>query len=54
MFSELGYIMKHTLSVEVDDVINRFFSKFADEQKFVDYFQKTWVADDKIRKYISS
>ena len=54
MFSELGYIMKHTLNVEVDDAINSFFSKFTDEQKFLDYFHKNWVADDKIRKSISS
>ena len=50
MFSDLGYIMKHTLNVEVDDAINKFYNKFADEQKFLDYFHKNWVADDKIRK----
>ena len=54
MFGELGYIMKHTLNVEVDDAINSFFSKFADEQKFLDYFHKNWVADDKICKSTSS
>ena len=50
MFSELGCIMKDTLNVEVDDAINTFFNKFTDEHKFLDYFHKNWVADDKIRK----
>ena len=54
MFSDLGYIMKHTLNVEVDDAINNFFNKFADEQKFLNYFHKNWVVDDKIRKCKSS
>ena len=54
MFSELAYIMKHTLNVEVDDAFNSFFSKFADEQKFLDYFHKNRVADDNICKCISS
>lgn len=31
MFSVLGCIMKDTLNVEVDDAINKFFNKFADE-----------------------
>ena len=50
MFSELGCIMKDTLNVEVDDAINTFFNKFADEHKFLDYFHKNWVVDNKIRK----
>ena len=54
MFNELGCIMKDTLNVDVDDAINNFFRKFADEQKFLDYFYKNWVADDKIRKFTNS
>ena len=50
MFSELGYIMKHILSNEVEDAISQFFIKFADEEKFLDYFHKNWVVGDKIRK----
>eukprot|EP00253_Pinus_taeda_P028427 PITA_28427 len=50
MFSELGFIMKHTLNYEVEDAINQFFIKFADEEKFLDYFNKNWVTGDKIRK----
>lgn len=43
MFSELGFIMKHTLNYEVEDAINQFFIKFADKEKFLDYFNKNWV-----------
>ena len=50
MFSELGCIMKDTLNIEVDDAINTFFSKFADEHKFLHYFHKNRVVDDKIHK----
>ena len=50
MFSELGFIMKHTLNYEVEDAINQFFIKFAYEEKFLDYFNKNWVTGDKIRK----
>lgn len=50
MFSELGFIMKHTLNYEVEDEINQFFIKFADEEKFLDYFNKNWVTGDKICK----
>ena len=50
IFNELGSIMKHTLNTEVDDAINRFFIKFVDEEKFLDYFHKNWVVGDKIRK----
>ena len=50
MFSELGFIMKHTLNYEVEDAINQFFIKFVDEEKFLDYFNKNWVIEDKIRK----
>lgn len=50
MFSELGFIMKHTLNYEVENVINQFFIKFAYEEKFLDYFNKNWVTGDKIRK----
>jgi hypothetical protein len=54
MFSYLGYIMKHTLNAEVDDANNHFYNKFADEHKFLDYFHKNWVIDDKIHKCKSS
>lgn len=50
MFSELGFIMKYNLTYEVEDAINHFLIKFADEEKFLDCFNKNWVTGDKIRK----
>lgn len=34
MFSELGFIMKHSSSSKVADAIDGFFSKFTNEEKF--------------------
>ena len=51
MFNELGNIMKSCSNDEVDNVINGFFTKFATEGKFLDYFHKNWVAGDKICKF---
>ena len=51
MFNELGHIMKYCCTDEVDDAINSFFIKYVTEQKFLDYFYKTWIASDKIRKF---
>ena len=49
MFSELGFIMKHTLNYEVEDAINQFSIKFRDEEKFLDYLNKNWVTGDNVR-----
>ena len=51
MFNELGHIMKDCSSHEVDDAINAFFTKYATEEKFLDYLYKTWVVGDKIHKF---
>ena len=50
MFNDLGFIMKNCSKDEVDNAIDGFFNKFANEEKFLDYFYKNWVADDKISK----
>ena len=50
MFSELGFIMKHSSSVEVSSAIDGIFNKFANEKKFLDYFYNNWVTGDKICK----
>lgn len=51
MFNELGYIMKNVSNDEVDNAINGFFTKFATEEKFLDYFHRNWVAGEKMRKF---
>ena len=50
MFNKLGFIMKKSSSVEVEEAIDGFFSKFANEEKFLDYFHNNWVISDKIHK----
>ena len=50
MFNELGIIMKNCSNDEVSDAIDGFFNKFSNEEKFLDYFYKNWVAGDTIRK----
>ena len=50
MFSDFGLIMNYCFNVEVSNAINAFFNKFANEEKFLDYFHKNWVAGDKICK----
>ena len=50
MFSDLGLIMNYCSSVEVSNAINDFFNKFANDEKFLDYFHKNWVVGDKICK----
>ena len=54
MFSDLGLIMNYCSNVEVSTTINSFFNKFADEEKFLDYFHKNWVAGDNICKLKNS
>ena len=51
MFNELGIIMKNCSNDEEDNAIDEFFRKFINEEKFLDYFQKNWVASDKICKF---
>ena len=51
MFKDLGFVMKYTSNDDVDEAINDFLSKFADEKTFLDYFKKNWVVGDKIRKW---
>jgi hypothetical protein len=43
--------MKNCSNDEVDNAINGFFNKFANEEKFLDYFHKNWVVGDKIHKF---
>ena len=50
MFKELGDIMKYSSNDDVTDAIEGFFNKYADEEKFFDYFQKNWVSSDKLCK----
>ena len=54
MFRDLGFIMKHNSNDDVDDAIHVFFSKFVDENKFLEYFHKNWVVGDKFRKCTNS
>jgi hypothetical protein len=42
--------MKNCSNDEVSDAIDGVFNKFSNEEKFLDYFYKNWVAGDKIRK----
>ena len=50
MFKDLGFIMKHSSNDDFDDAIHGFFRKLADEKKFLEYFHKNWVSNDKFRK----
>ena len=50
MFKDLGDIIKFCSNDDVTDAIDGFFSKYADEENFLDYFQKNWVFGDKICK----
>ena len=54
MFSDLHLIMNYCSNVEVSNAINAFFNKFADEEKFLDYFHKNWVIGDNIGKFKNS
>ena len=54
MFSDLSLIMNYYSNVEVNTAINAFFNKFADHEKFLDYFHKNWVAGDNICKLKNS
>ena len=47
-FSDLGLIMNYCSNVEVSNAINVFFNKFANEEKFLDYFHKNGVDGDNI------
>ena len=50
MFNDLGFIMKYSSNDDVDDAIYGIFSKFANKNKFLEYFHKNWVVGDKFRK----
>ena len=50
MFSDLGLIMNYCSNVEVSTANNAFFNKFFDQENFLDYFHKNWVAGDNICK----
>ena len=50
MIKELGDIMKYCSNDDVIDSIEGFFNKYADEEKFLDYFHKNWVFGDKLCK----
>lgn len=54
MLSDLVLIMNYCSSVEVSNAINSFFNKFSNEEKFLDYFHKNWVAGDNICKLKNS
>ena len=54
MLNDLGFIMKQSSNDDVDDAIHGFFTKFADEKKFLEYFHKNWVVGDKFRKCTNS
>jgi len=47
MFKELGDIMKYCSNDDVTYAIEGFSNKYADEKKFLDYFQTNWVSGDK-------
>ena len=48
MFKDLGDIMKFCSNDDVNSAIDRFFRKYADEENFLDYFNKIWIFGDKI------
>ena len=42
--------MKNCSNDNVANAIEVFFNDFIDEEEFLDYFHKNWVAGDKFRK----
>lgn len=50
MLKELGDIMKYCSNDDVTYAIEGFSNKYADEKKFLDYFQTNWVSGDKLCK----
>ena len=54
MFNDLGHIMKNCLNNEMTTTINGFFTKFAAEVNFLDYFHKNWIVSYKFSKFTYS
>ena len=55
MLNRLSYIMNSCLNVEsVVKHVDNFFTYFANEKKFLDYFHSTWVTGNKICKFTYS
>lgn len=51
IYHALGEIMHSCHDDEsVQDAVKRMLEKFQDQKKFINYFQKTWLANNKIRK----
>jgi hypothetical protein len=55
MLNRLSYIMNSCPNVEsVVEHVDNFFTDFANEKKFLDYFHSTWVAGNKLCKFTYS